>query len=98
MARLAETPATKVLTLVTWLICAAAGAYLAAGVAGRAEVRHGALSARMAVTLAILSLAAADSKGTALLGALPWLLTPIPGALGGYLRGLQVGGGDLETV
>ena len=88
-AALAAILASPVLQITGWalgLTATVLGGYLAARIARRAEVVHGALSAWLCMGLGVYSMFAGDHTAPLWQHVLAFVLSPVFGAFGGYLR------------
>jgi hypothetical protein len=72
-------------------LCSVLGGYVAATLAKRGEVMNGALSAWFCVAIGIYSVAWGSGSVSALQQVVTFVLSPLLGALGGYLRLRQLG-------
>ena len=72
-------------------LCSVLGGYVAASVAKRGEVMNGALSAWLCMAIGIYSVTLGADSGSTLQHVLTFVLSPLLGALGGYLRVRQLG-------
>jgi len=72
-------------------LCSILGGYVAARIAGHDEILNGALSSFLCVGLGIYELAQPAGEQTPLIHILEFVASPTLGALGGYLRDLQLG-------
>jgi hypothetical protein len=85
-------PAEPALRALSGLLCMTAGGYVAAWIARRAEVWHGALAAWPSVALGLAALGGGTASKTAWSDVAAWVLAPVVGAFGGYLRRRRAGG------
>jgi hypothetical protein len=83
------TPALFAAGLLLGSLCSVLGGYVAARIAGRAEVLNGALSAFLCLGFSLYALTTGDGAASPAQHVAYIALSPALGALGGYLRHLR---------
>ena len=83
---LVDSPGIQVAGWALGLTATVLGGYTAAWFARRDEVRNGALSAWLCMTLGLLAIAAGDESAPLWQHAVAFILSPLGGAFGGMLR------------